>query len=119
LNRFILALLISSSAIYGTTFLLHQSGFLESFPSYFWPTLIFLNFSTLLIYFYLLRAGDNSFVQLYLLTMVIKLLAYCAYNIVIILRDRENAGINVGFFLIAYLLLTTLELAFLYRRIGR
>ena len=72
-----------------------------------------------MIFVYLVRAGDNSFVQLYLLTMVVKLLAYCAYNVVIILQDRENAGINVGFFLITYLLFTTLELAFLYRRIPR
>ena len=101
------------------TLFLHQSGSLDSFPSYFWITLAFLNLSTVLIFLYLIRAPGNAFVQLYLLTMVIKLLAYCTYNIVIILRDRENAGINVGFFLITYLLFTTLELAFLYRRIDR
>ena len=117
--RFILSLLALSAAIYGITLLFHRSGVLESFPSSFWATVILLNISTIFIFFYLIRSGENSFVQFYLLTMVVKLLAYCAYNILIILQDRENAGINVGFFLVAYLLFTTFEMAFLYRRIDR
>jgi hypothetical protein len=119
LIRFFLSLLASSLLLYGITFLLHSTQSIELFPSFFWQTLIFLNFSTLLIFYYVIRSGSNSFVQLYLLTMVLKLFAYCAYNIVIILQDRENAGINVGFFMITYLLFTTLELVFLYKRIGR
>jgi hypothetical protein len=101
------------------THLLRSGHFIELFPTFFWQTLIFLNFSTLLIYYYVIRSGKNAFVQLYLLTMVLKLFAYCAYNIAIILQDRENAGINVGFFMITYLVFTTLELVFLYKRIGR
>jgi hypothetical protein len=119
LIRFIAALLITSFLLAGMTYLVVHGRYLEEFPSYFWTTLIFLNFSTLIIFFYLIRAGSGTLIQLYLLTMVLKLFAYCGYNLLIILRDRENAGINVGFFMIAYLIFTTLELVFLYRRIGR
>jgi hypothetical protein len=99
--------------------MLHSGHQLEAFPTYFWQTLFFLNFSTLVIYSYLIRSGSGTFVQMYLLTMGLKLVAYFGYNLLTILRDQENAEINVGFFMITYLMFTMLELIFLYRRIGR
>jgi hypothetical protein len=119
LIRFTLSLVISSLVICGLTIAFQNVGYIDTFPTYFWITLAFLNLSTIMIYFYLIRASSNTFVQGYLLTMVGKLFAYFAYNIVIILLDRGNAGINVGFFLITYLVFTVLELTFLYRRMGR
>ena len=118
MTRFILSLLTCSALLGGSTFLLYRIGFLNDFPSYFWQTLIFLNFATILIYHYLTRRVSTAFVQHYLLTMVIKLFAYCLYNVVIILLDRENAGENVGLFLFTYLIFTVLELFFLYRKIS-
>ena len=116
--RFISSLLIVSVVLLGIMGLLVNSGILNAYPSYLWHTLIFLNFSTAVIFFYLVRFGTGVFVQLYLLSMVLKLLAYGAFNLLIILWDRPNAGINVGFFMITYLLFTTLELAFLYRKMN-
>jgi hypothetical protein len=49
--------------------------------------------------------------------MVVKLIAYCAYNFLIIIRDRPNAFANVIVFLIAYAVFTGVEIAFLYRKI--
>ena len=117
--RFVLALLAVSAAIYGIASWMHHQHYFNSFPSHLTPTLLFLGATTLIIYRYLIKSPESSFVQLYLLTLVIKLLVYCGYNVIIILRDRPNAGVNVAFFLIAYLLFTTLELIFLYRRISR
>lgn len=88
-------------------------------PSFFVQTLIFLVFSTGLIYVYLYQAKKPTFfLQLYLLTMVLKLLAYCAYNFVMILNDKMNAVGNVVFFMITYFLFTVLEIAFLYHKIS-
>ncbi len=105
--------------LYGGSVLIFSTPAFEPFPSYLWQTLIFLNLCTIGAFYFLLKAVPSSFVQLYLLTTVLKLFAYCAYNVAIILQDRPNAGVNVGFFLIAYVLFTTLELVFLYRRISQ
>ena len=80
---------------------------------------LFTAITTTFLYIYLYRAKTEYFVQLYLLTMVIKLFVYCAFSVFIILQDRIGAAANVGFFLISYLLFTTLELMFLYAKINR
>jgi hypothetical protein len=97
---------------------MHQQNIFETLPPYMWQTLIFLNLTTGIIFYYLIKSDKSLFVQLYLLTMVIKLFAYAGYNVIIIMLDRENAGANVGFFLVTYLIFTTLELLFLYRKIS-
>lgn len=58
------------------------------------------------------------FVTLYLLSMAVKLLAYGAYVVVMIIYDNEGATENVVFFMAAYALFTGLEVAFLYRKIS-
>jgi len=110
---------LCSLLLYGGTVFLHQQAYLRSFPTFFWSTLIFLNLSTVVIYFFLIRSQPSAFVQKYLMSTVLKLFGYGFYNVVIILGDRDNAGLNVAFFLITYILFTTLELAFLYRKMSR
>lgn len=116
--RFVLSLLLCSALLLGLSHFLQRGGYLDIFPTFLIETCVFLFLSTVLIFYYLIRRGHGAFVQLYLLTMVIKLLAYGGYNIFMILEDRPNAGLNVGFFMITYILFTTIELVFLYRRIS-
>lgn len=51
--------------------------------------------------------------------MVVKLLAYGGFAVFVILHDRDGASLNIGFFLISYLLFTFLELVILYPKINR
>ena len=71
---------------------------------------------TIFVYLYKVNKPD-FFVQLYLLTMAVKLVAYGAYNLLMILKDKSGAAENVVFFMILYLVFTTLEIVFLYRKI--
>jgi len=88
-------------------------------PSFFYQTLIFLVFSTGLIYRYLYKASrPEFFVQLYLLTMAVKILAYGVYAYIMISKDAAGAALNVVFFMITYFCFTALEITFLYRKIS-
>jgi hypothetical protein len=51
--------------------------------------------------------------------MVVKLLAYGAYNFVMIIDDRGGATENVVWFSVLYFIFTAVEIGFLYRRISR
>jgi hypothetical protein len=51
--------------------------------------------------------------------MAVKLIAYGAYNFVMILDDKAGATQNVVWFGVLYLIFTALEIGFLYRRISR
>ena len=76
-------------------------------------------FVTTVIFVYLYRLAKPSvFVQLYLFSMAVKLLACFAYTLLMIREDKSGAVVNVLYFLIVYLLFTALEIAFLYRRIS-
>jgi hypothetical protein len=55
---------------------------------------------------------------MYLLSMAIKLIAYLAYNVLIVLKDKPHAVQNVVFFMIVYFLFTALEIGFLYRHLN-
>jgi hypothetical protein len=96
-----------------------QQGRIASLPSFFYETTAFIVFVTVVIFVYLYRSENPSFfVQLYLLSMVVKLLAFFAYNIFMVLDDRVGAVSNVSYFLLNYVLFTILEIAFLYRKIS-
>jgi len=89
-------------------------------PSYFIETLILLAVTTVGIYSFLLKARAQSqftFVQLYLLTITIKLTACLAYCVIIVWKDRAAATENMVFFLIVYSLFTALEVGFLWKKI--
>jgi hypothetical protein len=118
LIRFVLVLLIAIVVIAGATLVAWQQEWLP-LPTFFYETLILLAFSTALIYRYLYKADTEYFVQLYLLTMTVKLLAYGAYNVVVVLQDKAGATANVVFFMAVYAIFTILEISFLYRRISR
>ena len=96
----------------------HQ-GWITSLPSFFYETTALVVFMTSVIFVYLYKSENASFfVQLYLLSMVVKLVAFFAYNIIMILDDRPGAVMNVLYFLLNYFVFTILEIGFLYRKIS-
>lgn len=118
--RFGLALVISAILLASATALACQQLWIQHIPSFFYQTLIFLLFSTSTIFVYLYKANKPGFfIQLYLLTMFVKFIAYGAYNLLMILEDREGAPLNVVFFMILYFTFTAVEIAFLYRKISQ
>lgn len=117
--RFLLVLIISTLIAGGGTWLLVDLGTLPVLPSFFYQTLVLLPACTFFIYRYLVKANNPAvFTQLYLLTMVIKLIAFLTYNMIMVFEDRAGAVPNVLFFLSLYVLFTALEVIFLYRRIN-
>jgi hypothetical protein len=88
-------------------------------PSFLYQTVIFLAFSTGMIYVYLYKAEKpDFFVQLYLLMMSVKLLAYGGYVYFMITSDKAGAFLNVVFFMLQYFVLTGLEITLLYSKIS-
>lgn len=97
----------------------YQQLWIPRLPSFFYQTLIFLLFTTATIFVYLFKVDKPGFfIQLYLLTMVVKFIAYGAYNLLMIMEDRAGASVNVVFFMILYFTFTGVEIGFLYRKIS-
>ena len=91
-------------------------------PGYFYQTLIFLFVSTAGLYRFLLRTKQQRpdfFVQFYLATMAVKLIAYGVYAFLMVRNQPEQATGNVVFFMIVYFLFTFIEIGFLYREVNR
>lgn len=117
--RFLLVLIVSTLIAGGGTWLLVDMGILPVLPSFFYQTLVLLPLFTFSIYRYLVKANNPAvFTQLYLLTLVIKLVAFLAYNVIMVFEDRAGALPNVLFFFSLYVFFTALEVIFLYRRIN-
>jgi len=97
-----------------------DQAWIKSLPSFFFQTLALLLFGTGLLFVYLYRFGQPSlFIQLYLLSMIVKLLAYGAYIFFMIIEDRTEALQNVIWFMLLYFIFTILEVFFLHRKISR
>lgn len=93
---------------------------IAALPSFFYETLLLVVFGTGLIFVYLFKSNKSTFfVQLYLLTTMVKILAYGAYSFVMILEDRVGAVQNVIWFFTLYAAFTALEIFFLHRKIFR
>ncbi len=117
--RFGFFLLVSAVVLASLTLLAWHKLWISELPSFFYQTLIFLVFTTATIFVYLYKVNKPGFfIQLYLLTMVVKFIAYGAYNLLMILEDRTGASLNVIFFMLLYVVFTALEIAFLYRKIS-
>jgi hypothetical protein len=119
LTRFLIACLILTLIFTGLWFGLVNSGLVQYSGSLFWKIQIFVVVSTSLLFIYLYKARREHFVQLYLLTMIVKLLAYAGFAVFIILEDQTNVGVNIGLFLTYYVVYTLLELVFLFPKINR
>lgn len=96
-----------------------RNGWIAQIPSFLYETTWLVAFVTSVLFLYLYRmARPSAFVQLYLLSLAVKLLACLAYSVLMILEDRNGAVTNVLYFLVIYFLFTTLEIATLYRKIS-
>jgi len=118
LIKFFLVILATALVFGGVVWSLQQQQMLEGLPSFFYTTLLFLVLGTGLVYTYLYKSDKSVFIQTYMLTMVLKLLAYLAYAFIMVMQDKEGAFANVVFFMVLYFTYTLLELVFLYRRIS-
>lgn len=95
---------------------------IESRPEYFYRTLIFLFVTTAGLFRFLLKTKQQRpdfFVQFYLATMVLKLIAYGAYMFIIVIAKTEKVVYDVVFFLLVYFIFTAIEIGFLYRQVNR
>lgn len=116
--KFIIALVTAVVILMVGLHLCIHYNWIENRPSFSNESIALLFFVNVIIFYYLNRLSKDIFVQLYLLSMAVKILAYASFTIIIILKDRDGAFANVVFFLIAYLIFTVLEVAFLYKRFG-
>ncbi len=117
--RFFLTLLGVCGLIIGAILsAYHQSWFLH-LPSFLYETTIFLVFTTGVMYAYLYKIQKpDSFVQLYLLMMVVKFFLYGGYVYFMIIKDSIGTTMNVSFFMILYFIFTGIEVVFLYLKIS-
>ncbi|MEJ1239134.1 hypothetical protein WBG78_13445 [Chryseolinea sp. T2] len=96
-----------------------NQGWIEAAPSYSMQTAAILAVFTIVIYRYLDKIEKPElFIQIYLLSMTIKLIAYGVYVVLMIVDDKPGANSNVLFFLILYVVFTALEVGFLHRKIA-
>lgn len=117
MTKFLLTLVLAALLILA----IGQWGF-ETKPGYFYQTLILLFVSTGGLFRFLLRTKQQRpdfFVQFYLATMVVKLIAYGAYMFVIITSQTENVMFDVAFFMVVYFIFTAIEIGFLYRHVNQ
>jgi hypothetical protein len=120
LIRFVAVVLAVGVCALLITLLSVNLGWIESAPSYYVQSLLILGIFTVVIYRYLDRLKNPEiFVQIYLLSMMVKLIAYGVYVVLMIIDDKGGANQNVVFFLILYVLFTALEVGFLHRKIAR
>lgn len=116
---FFIVVIALSAALPPAVTLLYEEGWLLQRPTFLHETTWLVAFATSVIFVYLYRWGKAGyFVQLYLLSMALKLLACLAYCILMILDDRQGAVANVLYFLVVYFVFTALETGFLYRKIS-
>jgi hypothetical protein len=120
LTRFFVTLATVSLLLVLASWTLVRIELIGVLPSFFFQTLVLLLFGTCLLYVYMYRLNKAAFfVQVYLLTMAIKLLAYGVYNYFIITDDQSEAVPNVIWFMLLYVIFTVLEVAFLYQKISK
>jgi hypothetical protein len=116
--KFIIALAATALVLLGVLQLCIYNHWLDNAPSFSRESIALLFITNLIIFYYLNRLSKDIFVQLYLLSMTLKILAYASFILIIILKNKDGAPANVVFFLIAYSIFTALEVAFLYKRFG-
>ena len=98
---------------------IHRQGWIPALPSFLYETTWLVALVTTILFVYLYRSDKTRFfVQFYLLSMVVKLIAYLAYNLIFILQHRSGAFSNVVYFFLVYLIFTGIEIAFLHRKIS-
>lgn len=92
---------------------------MEKQPEFLYQSLVFLFLATAGLYRFLFKMKQDRpdyFVQLYLLTLVVKIIASAAYLFVMVIGLADPAR-DVVFFMAVYFVFTALEIGFLYRKV--
>jgi hypothetical protein len=113
--RFIVVLLVVASLIVGIVLISVSER-----PQFLYQTVVFLFLTTTGLYHYLLKTKQQRpdyFVQLYLLTMVVKMIASGTYLFVMV-WGQPNPIPDVVLFMVVYFVFTALEIGFLYRKVN-
>jgi hypothetical protein len=111
--------LLAIALIFGA-YVGEQQHWFASSPSYPTEIISFLGVSMATIFYFLnRRLGSPSFVQAYLISITVKMLAYGVFILIIILMDRMGAIPNVILFMVSYLLFTVVEVGFLFRAVNK
>ena len=111
---FVLAVLSPSAVKF-----LHANGWIEAIPSFLYESAILMAFITTVIFVYLYRSRKTShFTQLYLLSMVVKLITALVFIVAIVVIDRAGAVANAVYFMVLYFVFTAVEVGFLYPKIS-
>jgi cobalamin biosynthesis protein CobD/CbiB len=87
-----------------------------------WPILLFFALSTLIVHYYMLRSADGEpkkFVGKFMAVTALKLLAFVAFLIAVLLLNRDHARIAAVYFLVMYLLFSVFEVASLYSKLRK
>ncbi len=111
-------ILISVFLFFVVSFASSQGYF--AIPTFALEIIVFLSLSTLGFYFYLLKKATHKpedFTGAFLLTLVLRFLLFAGFMLVIILIDKPGAAHNAVFFMVAYVILTVVEVAFLYQKV--
>jgi hypothetical protein len=88
-------------------------------PSYWKETIFFLFFITLILTNYLFKLRQkqpHAFVQFYLLSITLKIIAGLGFVFLLIWKAPSAVRANVGLFITSYLIFTALEVNFLMRK---
>jgi hypothetical protein len=117
--RFYILLLGAGMVMAAAVCFWEMQGWIKNRPSFLAASLILLLATTSIISRYIFHAAKTSyFVQVYVGTIVIKLLGYGAYCFWMISANQAGAALNIAFFMIVYFVFTALEILFLFRKIS-
>lgn len=100
----------------GAVVALERANIIQDEPTFFVEIVIFLTVTTAFLFRFVVRAAADNFIQAFLLSMVVKLMAYGAFLFFVIWEDQQNAIPNAVLFLVGYLLFTAIEIFYLYRK---
>ncbi|GHM99762.1 hypothetical protein WSM22_12520 [Cytophagales bacterium WSM2-2] len=88
-------------------------------PSFLVLILGSLAVATWLVYYFVLKTKPENFIKNYLLTVVLKLIVGGIFIFILLFRDPAGANDNAILFMGAYLMLTVLEVGFLFKKFGQ
>lgn len=114
--RFLITLLLAALVIIGAGL-----AYFPVLPSFFYQTIILLFLGAAGIYYYLVDIKEEKpkyFVQLYMLTLFVKLIAYGAYILFVVWDVPDQAIENALLFMVTYAIFTGIEIGFLYRKVN-
>jgi len=97
----------------------HTKGWIDAVPSFLYESTILMAFITIVIFIYLYRSRKAThFTQLYLLSMVVKLVTALVFIVLIVIIDQPAAMPNAVYFMVLYFVFTVVEVGFLYPKIS-